>query len=518
MLGLAGGCRSTITFGKMRRMTPKEPITIRGAKIGARAALIAGCLGAVVILITAFFVQTRHTSVSPSGNRSPSAGTSGDHSPAIVASDNSSVANVTLAPQTIAGAANVVAPGGTVSVTINAPSAPEPERELMRGIWLSEIRNMAPLGIDFRSGLGSSQATGIFDLLKAMYDGRNSKSYAELRELRDRILRVNPYFGYVNWLWGRILKVRFGMAAEAKQSFAEAEEQLLFVRKVAPESPYPIFYLALINLELAKEQPSVWYFDLSLRMPVHLWSNHMLPIEFNEKDITTAEAYNKWSLFWFDWSEHVLDEQRCMKACDISAMWEQNEHVKSADWPYSKGTNGVWICNLTVNMQSFPAEQSAFHYVDAALHGKRTLLFFDSFESAREHYGARSITKEQESKRIYDLPEHVYGFGDPAKHFFTFINATTDGLASRKAFPNELEIVKVNSTSYYYLGYCSTNDLADGIIRLYLDKPHGDSTNVLALPWDCVGQSEYRRPKTNTEQSAAPLPRDPRPGHSEGER
>ena len=109
------------------------------------------------------------------------------------------------------------------------------------------------------------------------------------------------------------------------------------------------------------------------------------------------------------------------------------------------------------------------------------------------------------------------GFGDPAKHFFVFINATTDGLASNKAFPNELEIVKVSSTNYYYLGYCSTNDLVHGIIRLYLDKPYGDSTNVLALPSDSIGQSEYRRPKKyGAEQSNAPLPRATQTGHSEG--
>lgn len=480
-------------------MGSKEPITMRAAKMNARAVMKAALIPAGVTLLVGLLVRTYVVRQTTHGDQSPAVTSTGNGSPVAIAAGDSGVAQLNIHTQSVSGIGNVVAQGHSqVTYLFQTHPAPAADKSAMESIWLSEIRNVSPLGIDFRSGLGSTQTSGIFELLKTMYDGRNSKSYAELRTLRDRILKVNPHFGYINWLWGCILKRRFSMEAEAREAFVQAEKQLLLVRDVAPESPYPVFYLALVNLELGNEQASVLYFDTALRMPVHLWSNHMLPLEFNDKEIQTEEAYNKWSIFWFDWCKHARKDKQIVP-CDMSATWQKNEHVVNDDWPYTKGEDGVWIQHITINMASFPEDQAEHHYVDTVIHGKGTLTLFDSFESAREHFGVRVITTNEESQRIYDLPPKVVGFGDPSKHFFAFINATKDGLSSTKAFPNELEIVKMSNSNYYYLGYCSTNDLADGMIRLYLDRPCGESTNVLALPWDWTGQSQYKRPQRKVE-------------------
>lgn len=443
----------------------QEPVGVRSATISARAATIAAiiaCGGAIIVAV----INRAYTKQTSEERKS----------------------------QTVSGERNVVAQGQQITVNVSGGVAVDPSALSLEATWLSEIRYLSPTGVDFRGGIGSMPANGIVELLQRMYGGRTKDSYGSLREYRDRVIKVNPHFGYVNWLWGRILKTRFQQSDEAKEAFREAIKQLKAAAAAAPESPYPPFYMALVHVELGDDELSDWYFEQALNKSVHLCAEWMLPVEFEPRDLRNAATYSRWSAFWSLWLGHA-QSGNSIKPCDMTTVWAKEKDTELPKWRYTY-EDGKWVhhIELTVNLPSFPDDQADNHYVDTAFYGKGTLMLFDSFASAREYYGVRLIRKEEESTKICDLPNKVTGFGDPLKHFFPFLNDTKDGLVSTKKFPYELEIIKMSNTNYFYLGYCSTNDLADGVIRLFLDGPSGCSTNVLALPWNWVGENRYKRP------------------------
>jgi len=441
-----------------------EPVGVKSAKIGFRGAVIAAIV--VVGGTIAASIINRACTKQPQG-----------------------------VTQSVSGTRNVVASGQQITVNVSGDSVSTPNDLPLAATWIVEMRYLSPIGIDFRAGIGSAMPNGIFELIQLIYKGRQADTYGVLRQYRDRILKVNPRFGYVNWLWGCILKRRFRQEDEARQSFEEAIQQLKEVSQASPENPYAPFYLSLVYAELGNDDMSDWYFQDAMTKPVHLNSQWMLPVEFDARQLRRKATYEQWMTFWSIWLDHAMDGDK-MKPCDVTTVWLDNHEAKSTKWRY-EFENGEWVHHIamTVTLPEFPPDESKRHYIDIAINGKGRVLLFDSISNLLAHYDARLITTNEEHIRLSELPEKTLGYSDPGTFGFGFINAITNGLSSAKVFPMDLGILKVQLTNEYFIGYCSTNDFDDGLIRLYLDVASGDATNVLALPATWLRQMQYKRPK-----------------------
>jgi len=367
------------------------------------------------------------------------------------------------------------------------------------------------VGIDFRAGIGSAAPNGIFELTQMLYQGRQTNSYGALRQYRDRILKVNPHFGYVNWLWGCILKRNLHQEDEAQQTFHDAIQQLKEATQASPESPYPPFYLALLYTELGNDEMTDWYFNDALSKPVHLQSQWMLPVEFDAKRLKKKPTYERWMTFWSIWLDHAM-AGNTIKPCDVTAAWLEHHEAESTKWQYEY-EHGEWVhhITMTVNLPDYPPAEEQRHYVDISLDGKGTVHLFDSIPNMLSNYNARMIAVDEEHTRLSELPDGVLGYGDPGVFAFPFLNAVTNGLSPVKEFPSELGILKLQITNEYFIGYCATNDFDDGIIRLYLDAPEGNATSILALPATWLGLMQYQRPKQKTPNQAFEAFGDPGP-------
>ncbi|MEI8206883.1 MAG: hypothetical protein WCG03_08400, partial [Kiritimatiellales bacterium] len=287
----------------------------------------------------------------------------------------------------------------------------------------------------------------------------------------------------------------FHQEDEAKQAFLDAIEQLKEASQASPENPYPLFYLALLYAELGNDDMSDWYFQDAISKPVHLQSQWMLPVEFDAKQLRKKTIYERWMTFWAVWLDHATDGSN-IKPCDVTSTWLENYEAESSKWQYEY-ENGVWVHNITMtfNLPDYPPDEKQRHYVDIALNGRGTVVLFNSMSNLLTHYGARTITASEEHTRLSELPDGTLGYGDPGTFAYPFLNAVTNGLSSVKRFPMELGVLKVQITNEYFVGFCSTNNFDDGVIRLYLDAPTDDATNILALPATWLGLMQYKRPE-----------------------
>ena len=396
--------------------------------------------------------------------------------------------------QSVSGARNVTAQGQHITINVSGDTTASSTGLPFEATWLSEARYLSPIGVDFRSGIGSAPPTGIYELIQLIYQGRQTNSYGCLRQYRDRILKVNPRFGYVNWLWGCILSRRFHQEEEASQAFLDATEQLKSVSQASPENPYPLLYLSLLCAELGNDDMSDWYFEESMRKSVHLQSQWLLPVEFDGRRLRKSETYSRWMTFLSLWEQHALGD-RGIKPCDVTSVWLANCESERSKWHYEYD-NGKWVhvIKFDVNLPDFPKPESARHYIDIELNGKGTLNLFGSVTNLLDYHHARMISTSEEHTRLSALPENVLGYGDPMIFACGFLNCLTNGLSSVKVYPLELGILKLHNTNEFFIGYCSTNFPSNGLVRLYLDKPADDAACVLALPATWLGQVQYKRP------------------------
>lgn len=443
---------------------PKEPTVVKSAKIGARAATITAVIAVCGTIAVAL--------INRACTKQPSPGTN----------------------QSVSGARNVVAQGQQITVNVSGDMVANTTNLPLTSTWFAEMRYLSPLGIDFRAGIGSAMPNGIFELTKLIYQERHTNSYGVLRQYRDRILKVNPQFGYVNWLWGCILKRRFHQEDEAQQAFLESIQQLKEAANASPENPYPPFYLFLLYTELGNDDMADWYFQDAIGKPVHLQSQWMLPIEFDAKQLRRKETYERCMTFWAIWQDHAMDGGK-MNICDVTSAWQDNHESESKKWIYEYD-NGEWVhhITMTIEMPDYPPDEEQRHYIDISLGNQGRVYLFDTVSELLSNYNARMITTNEEHTRLSELPDGVMGYGDPGTFAFPFINSLTNGLMSQKIFPNDLGILKVQITNEYFVGFCSTNDFSDGVIRLYLDGSVDNDTKILALPATWLGKMQYKKP------------------------
>ena len=184
-----------------------------------------------------------------------------------------------------------------------------------------------------------------------------------------------------------------------------------------------------------------------------------------------------------------------MNLCDVTSAWQDNFESESKKWKYEYD-NGEWVhhITMTIEMPDYPPDEEQRHYIDISLCNTGRVYLFDTVSELLSNYNARMVATNEEHIRLSELPDGVMGYSDPGIFAFPFINAITNGLASQKIFPNDLGILKVQLTNEYFVGFCSTNDFSDGVIRLYLDGSVDDETKILALPATWLGKMQYKRP------------------------